>query len=55
MKFDLKLTMSEAAEMAGVPLSSLSRWKAEDPKLFAVIWRGCLELKLDQLRASLSS
>jgi hypothetical protein len=53
MKFDLKLTMEEAAAMAGVAVSSLYRWKDSDPKLFAVIWRGCLEIKLDALRADL--
>jgi hypothetical protein len=55
MKFDLKLTVDEAAKMAGVAVSSLRRWKKQDPKLFEVIWRGCLERKLDHIRANLGT
>ncbi len=50
MKYGIKLTMEDVSEMTGVAVSTLFRWRKNDPKLFAVIWRGCVEMKLDEIR-----
>ena len=51
MKITVRLSVSEVARMVGKPLSTLYRWRRDEPKLFAIVWRGCLEIKLDKARA----
>lgn len=50
MKLVVKLTIPECAQMVQKPVATLYRWKKNQPELFAIVWRGCLETKLDGVR-----
>ena len=51
MKTVVKLSMTDLSRMAMIPLSTLYRWKESKPKAYALLWRGCLETKLDGVRS----
>lgn len=50
MKIEISLPVSEVARMAKMPVSTLYRWQKERPELFAIVIRGCLEIKMDSHR-----
>ena len=40
-----KITDREISRMVGKALSTISRWKKDNPGLYEAVYRGCLEIK----------
>jgi len=50
MKITLKLTLTDISRMTMTPLSTLYSWQKKKPKLYKALWRGCWEIKADEVR-----
>ena len=46
------VSMAEIAKLSGRPRSTLYRWKRNRPDLFEIVVRGCMEIKVGELKES---
>ena len=49
-KIEVSLTITEIARMVGKPVSTLYNWRKKSPELYEIVCRGCVEVKLDEVR-----